>query len=109
MTPDRINEMMDACAALKRAHVRSSKARENRVVENALGLMTECAELVDETEWKPWKTSFEFNKAAFMAEAADVLHFFFHLMADHDVTADELFLAFMAKNQINYDRLASDY
>ena len=100
---------MDACAALKRAHMRSSKTRENRVVENALGLMTECAELADETEWKPWKTSFEFDREKFLAESADVLHFFFHLMADYNVTADELFDAFMTKNTINYERLAGNY
>lgn len=105
---DRLDEILDACAALRRLGTSDGK-RQNDVTEDALGLLTEAAELVDELPWKPWKKSQVFDRDAFLAEAADVLHFFGHLLNAHDVTSDELFDAFMAKNAVNYERLLGDY
>ena len=105
---DRLDEILDACAALRRADTSPGK-RQNGIAEDCLGLMTEAAEFVDEIPWKPWKKSRVLDRDAFLAEAADVLHFFGHLLNAHDVTSDELFNAFMAKNSVNFERLAGEY
>lgn len=104
---DRLDEWLDTCRAFNSA--RTAHGTGNTVTEQALGLLTEAAELVDETGWKPWKTSFEFDREAFLTEAADVMNFFGNLLNEHNVTAEELFDAFMAKSDVNWQRLADGY
>ena len=105
--PDRIDEWLDACEAFNRAQ--SARGTGNSVAEQALGLMTEAAEFADASCWKPWKTSAEFDREKFLDEAADVMNFFGNMLNEFNVTADELFNAFMAKNEVNYQRMADGY
>jgi len=80
--------------------------------EQALAIIKEVTEALDETPWKPWATypiDAEINEDAYVGELADVLIFFLNLMLAGDVSERRLLDAVRAKIAKNRDRHASAY
>ena len=75
----------------------------------ALALMCEIHEILDETEWKPWKKQQHFNRDNYKKELVDALHFFVNLCLAKDINVNELFLAYIAKNDENIKRQKDGY
>lgn len=73
-------------------------------------IVHECCELDNELNWKPWKNpkALEANRADRLMETADILHFLVQLALDQGFTADELYRAYVAKNEENRERQRSD-
>jgi len=73
-------------------------------------IIHECCELDNELNWKPWKnpTDLTDNRQARLLEMADILHFLVQLALDQEFSADELYQAYLAKNQENRRRQTSD-
>jgi hypothetical protein len=73
-------------------------------------IVHECCELDNELNWKPWKNpkSLEDNRADRLMETADILHFLVQLALDQGFTADELYRAYVTKNEENRERQRSD-
>lgn len=73
-------------------------------------IVHECCELDNELNWKPWKNpqSLEANREARLMETADILHFLVQLALDQGFTADDLYRAYVSKNEENRERQRSD-
>ncbi len=73
-------------------------------------IVHECCELDNELNWKPWKNpkSLEANREERLMETADILHFLVQLALDQGFSADELYRAYVAKNEENRERQRSD-
>lgn len=76
------------------------------VQKEVLAIMVELAELLDEINYKWWKTPHPVDQDAVKEELADVLHFFISLCLKAGLTADELYEAYLAKNAENFRRQA---
>lgn len=73
-------------------------------------IVHECCELDNELNWKPWKNPGDLaaNRAARMFEMADILHFFVQLALDQGFSAEEVYAAYLAKNDENRRRQQAD-
>lgn len=73
-------------------------------------IVHECCELDNELNWKPWKNPRDLaaNRDARLFEMADILHFFVQLALDQGFSAEEVYAAYIAKNQENRRRQQSD-
>lgn len=74
------------------------------VEKGALAMMCELAELVDEVNFKWWKNSREIDSAAVLEELADLLHFFVGTCIRLGFSAEELYAAYVRKNEENFRR-----
>jgi len=75
----------------------------------ATALFVETGEYLQETPWKPWKKQQELHRDKAVVELADMLHFWINLCLSHDITAKEIFNAYMIKNRINHERADNGY
>jgi hypothetical protein len=73
-------------------------------------IVHECCELDNELNWKPWKNpqSLDANREQRLMETADILHFVTQLALDQGFSAQELYDAYVAKNDENRERQRSD-
>jgi dimeric dUTPase (all-alpha-NTP-PPase superfamily) len=73
-------------------------------------IVHECCELDNELNWKPWKNPSDLGstRQARLTEMADILHFVVQLALDQGFSADELYQAYLAKNQENRSRQTDD-
>ncbi len=73
-------------------------------------IVHECCELDNELNWKPWKNpqSLDANRQERLMETADILHFLVQLALDQGFSAEELYNAYVAKNDENRERQRSD-
>lgn len=51
----------------------------------------------------------QFDRAEYLEELVDSLHYFFEIVIASGISTDELFEAFMKKGQINVDRINNGY
>jgi dimeric dUTPase (all-alpha-NTP-PPase superfamily) len=73
-------------------------------------IVHECCELDNELNWKPWKNpaDLDANRQERLMEMADILHFVVQLALDQGFSADDLYRAYLAKNQENRSRQTGD-
>ncbi len=73
-------------------------------------IIHECCELDNELNWKPWKnpTDLTGNRDTRLSEMADILHFLVQLALDQGFSADDLYRAYLAKNEENRNRQMHD-
>ena len=73
-------------------------------------IVHECCELDNELNWKPWKNAADLasNREARLLEMADILHFLVQLAMDQGFSADELYHAYVTKNEENRSRQTND-
>jgi len=51
----------------------------------------------------------EFDRESYMEELSDVLHYFIGILKCSGITAEEIFVVYMRKGQVNIDRVNSGY
>ncbi len=73
-------------------------------------IVHECCELDNELNWKPWKNARDLsaNREERLFEMADIFHFFVQLALDQGFSAEEMYAAYVAKNEENRRRQQSD-
>ena len=73
-------------------------------------IVHECCELDNELNWKPWKNASDLaaNRTERLFEMADILHFFVQLALDQGFSAEEVYAAYIAKNEENRRRQQAD-
>lgn len=61
--------------------------------------------------WKPHRVTEikEFNQEAFKEEMVDALNYFFSLLILADVSADDLYNAYAAKDKVIHERIKNNY
>jgi dimeric dUTPase (all-alpha-NTP-PPase superfamily) len=79
------------------------------VLNYSRALGQELAELVDSVPWKWWANYQTFDKQNARVEIVDLFHFLISLAQTVGLTADDVFAAYMKKNEINFARQDSGY
>jgi dimeric dUTPase (all-alpha-NTP-PPase superfamily) len=79
------------------------------ILNYARALGQELAELVDSVPWKWWAGYQRFDKQNAKVEIVDIFHFLISLAQTVGLTADDVFRAYMKKNEINFARQDSGY
>ncbi|TDA68909.1 MAG: dUTPase [Clostridia bacterium] len=74
------------------------------VQKEALAIMVELGELVDEVNYKWWKNPRPVEARAVQEELVDILHFLISLCLKAGLSAEGLYQAYLEKNQENFRR-----
>jgi dimeric dUTPase (all-alpha-NTP-PPase superfamily) len=69
----------------------------------------EIAELTDSVPWKWWAKYQKFDEQNAKVEVVDLFHFLVSLAQVLGMTAEDLYQAYLKKNQINFKRQESGY
>jgi dimeric dUTPase (all-alpha-NTP-PPase superfamily) len=72
-------------------------------------MQQELAELTDSVPWKWWAKYQEFDKQNAKVEIVDLFHFLISLAQVMGMSADDVYEAYLKKNQVNHERQDSDY
>lgn len=72
--------------------------------KRALALIEEITEVLNEANYKWWKNPKPVDRSALKEELVDVLHFYVGMCIDAGISSQELFDAYITKNEENYKR-----
>jgi dimeric dUTPase (all-alpha-NTP-PPase superfamily) len=72
-------------------------------------MQQEMAELVDSVPWKWWAKYQKFDEQNARVEVVDLFHFLISLAQTLGMSADDVFQAYVKKNQVNLQRQDSGY
>ena len=86
------------------AHRGLNYSTEVWIQKEVLAIISELSEILDEVNFKWWKDSKEINHEQLKEEIVDVLHFFVSMCLKAGIGPDELYQAYIRKNQENFSR-----
>jgi dimeric dUTPase (all-alpha-NTP-PPase superfamily) len=72
-------------------------------------MQQEIAELVDSVPWKWWAKYQKFDAQNARVEVVDLFHFLVSLAQVLGMSADDVYQAYVKKNQVNFQRQESGY
>jgi dimeric dUTPase (all-alpha-NTP-PPase superfamily) len=112
--PDQLRELFRMQQALnQRIGVNTAGMTEEdktRWVLNYCRAMTqEIAELTDSVPWKWWAKYQKFDEQNARVEVVDLFHFLISLAQTLGMSADDVFNAYVKKNEVNFKRQESGY
>jgi dimeric dUTPase (all-alpha-NTP-PPase superfamily) len=84
-------------------------ARVEWVLNYSRALGQELAELIDSVPWKWWAGYQKFDKQNARVEIVDLFHFLISLAQTVGLSAEDVYTAYMKKNEINFARQDSGY
>jgi dimeric dUTPase (all-alpha-NTP-PPase superfamily) len=113
-TPDKLEEIFRLqCELNRRIGVdlaNLSEEEKTRWVLNYTRAMSqEMAELIDSVPWKWWAKYQKFDEQNARVEVIDLFHFLISIAQALGMTADDVFQAYVKKNQVNHQRQESGY
>ena len=79
------------------------------VLNYTRALSQEVAELIDSVPWKWWAKYQTFDEQNARVEVVDLFHFLVSLAQVLGMTPDDVFEAYVKKNQVNFSRQDSGY
>ncbi|MEM6823418.1 MAG: dUTPase [Verrucomicrobiota bacterium] len=79
------------------------------VLNYSRAMNQEMAELIDSVPWKWWAKYQEFDEQNARVEVIDLFHFLISLAQTLGMTADDVFNAYVKKNEVNHKRQESGY
>ena len=113
-TPDQLRELFRMQKALnERIGVQTDamdEAEKTKWVLNYCRAMTqEIAELTDSVPWKWWARYQKFDEQNARVEVVDLFHFLISLAQVLGMSADDVFNAYIKKNEVNFKRQETGY
>jgi len=113
-TPDQLRELFRMQRALnERIGVHTdgmSEADKTKWLLNYCRAMSqEMAELTDSVPWKWWAKYQKFDEQNARVEVVDLFHFLISMAQVLGMSADDVFAAYVKKNEVNLQRQASGY
>ena len=113
-TPDQLRELFRMQQALnERIGVRTeamTEADQTKWVLNYCRAMSqEIAELTDSVPWKWWAKYQKFDAQNARVEVVDLFHFLISLAQVLGMSADDVFAAYVKKNEVNFKRQETGY
>ena len=90
-------------------HSLTGREQASYITWNHTATVLELSEMLEETRWKPWATLNEGDpvipdKAAYIKECVDALHFIANMLVAGQVTDEELWDSYRAKMEVNRER-----
>lgn len=79
------------------------------VLNYCRAMSQEIAELTDSVPWKWWAKYQKFDVQNARVEVVDLFHFLISLAQVLGMSADDVFAAYVKKNQVNFERQESGY
>ena len=113
-TPDRLRELFRMQRALnERIGVRTANMCEEEKTKWLLNycraMSQEIAELTDSVPWKWWAKYQKFDEQNARVEVIDLFHFLISLAQVLGMSADDVFNAYIKKNEVNFKRQQTGY
>src|SRR6266566_7875695 len=112
--PDQLRELFRMQRALnERIGVKTDAMDDEQKVKwllNYCRAMTqELAELTDSVPWKWWAKYQQFDQQNARVEVVDLFHFLISLAEVLGMSADDVFKAYVQKNEVNFKRQEAGY
>ena len=91
--------------------MRADRALQEKWIQNyTLAMRQECAELIDSTNWKWWRTKVDkFDMQNIKVELIDILHFWISACQVAGLSAEDVMRIYEEKNKVNFQRQHSGY
>tara|TARA_B100000886_G_C20133304_1_gene370851 strand:- start:80 stop:451 length:372 start_codon:yes stop_codon:yes gene_type:complete len=87
----------------------SEEEKTKWVLNYTRAMQQEIAELVDSVPWKWWAKYQKFDEQNAKVEIVDLFHFLISLAQVMGMTPDDVYNAYVKKNQVNHNRQESGY
>ena len=87
----------------------SDEEKTKWVLNYTRAMQQEIAELIDSVPWKWWAKYQEFDEQNAKVEIVDLFHFLISLAQVMGMTPDDVYNAYVKKNQVNHNRQESGY
>lgn len=112
--PDRLVELFRMQKALnERIGVRTEGMSEEEktrwVLNYGRAMSQEIAELTDSVPWKWWAKYQKFDEQNARVEVVDLFHFLISLAQVLGMSAEDVFAAYVKKNEVNFKRQETGY
>jgi dimeric dUTPase (all-alpha-NTP-PPase superfamily) len=112
--PDQLRELFRMqCALNERIGVRmEGMTTEDKIkwlLNYCRAMSQEIAELTDSVPWKWWAKYQKFDEQNARVEVVDLFHFLISLAQVLGMDADDVFRAYVRKNEVNFARQESGY
>lgn len=79
------------------------------VLNYTRAMQQETAELIDSVPWKWWAKYQKFDEQNARVEVVDLFHFLISMAQVLGMSADDVFAAYVKKNEVNFKRQESGY
>jgi dimeric dUTPase (all-alpha-NTP-PPase superfamily) len=79
------------------------------VLNYTRAMQQEIAELIDSVPWKWWAKYQKFDEQNARVEVVDLFHFLVSIAQTLGMSADDVYQAYVKKNQVNHQRQESGY
>ncbi len=87
----------------------SEEEKARWILNYTRAMQQEIAELVDSVPWKWWAKYQKFDEQNARVEVVDLFHFLISLAQTLGMSAEDVFQAYVKKNQVNLQRQDSGY
>jgi dimeric dUTPase (all-alpha-NTP-PPase superfamily) len=84
-------------------------AKAEWVLNYTRAMQQEIAELIDSVPWKWWAKYQQFDKQNARVEVVDLFHFLISIAQVLGMSADDVYNAYIKKNEVNHKRQDSGY
>lgn len=80
------------------------QTKDKRLANNAIALVCEANEVLNETNWRPWKQPKDVNIDALVEELVDCQLFIFNILNELEFTSSHFLLKIREKQLVNVER-----
>ena len=87
----------------------SEEEKTKWVLNYTRAMQQEIAELIDSVPWKWWAKYQEFDEQNAKVEIVDLFHFLITITQVMSMSPDDVYNAYVKKNQVNHNRQESGY
>ncbi len=113
-TPDQFRELFRMQRALNQrigvnTDTMSEEEKTKWVLNYSRAMTQELAELTDSVAWKWWAKYQKFDEQNARVEVVDLFHFLISTAQVLGMSADDVFQAYIKKNEVNFQRQDSGY
>jgi len=113
-TPDQFRELFRMQKALNQrigvqTDVMNDEEKARWILNYCRAMTQEIAELTDSVPWKWWAKYQKFDEQNARVEVVDLFHFLISAAQVLGMSADDVFNAYVKKNEVNFKRQESGY
>ena len=104
----RLQEQLNRRIGVDTLHL-TEEQRQQWVLNYCRAMTQEIAELTDSVPWKWWAKYQKFDEQNARVEVVDLFHFLISMAQVLGMSADDVFNAYLKKNEVNFQRQESGY